>query len=161
MRALALIKGPPPPLVARPRSSLDRSQGTFAPMLAHLGALGRHLGGNMSQRCRKTRIQMRSWSQHNQKQCTRRLNKPPEPPRIAKNLQKYNVFLLFFGTRLENQCLFNTFLDRVYKTIVFLLLLDRVYKTNTFLVLFWTESIKPMLFERFWGPRSNEALKES
>ena len=95
MRALALIKGPPPPLVARPRSSPHRSRSTFAPMLAHLGALGRHLGANMSQHRPKMRSKMRSWSQHRPKRPPRRLNRPPEPRRIAKNLVKYDVFLLF------------------------------------------------------------------
>ena len=92
MRALALIKRPPPPSPAKVLSSLHRSRSTFAPMLVHLGALGRHLGANMSQHTPKMRSKMRSWSQHGSKQCPRRLKKPLQPPRIAKNLEKPKVF---------------------------------------------------------------------
>ena len=95
MRALALIKRPPPPLIALLLSSLRRPRSTFAPMLVHLGALGRHLGANMSQHTPKMRSKMRSWSQHGSKQCPRRLNKPLQPPRIAKNLKKPKVFHYF------------------------------------------------------------------
>ena len=104
MRALALIKGPPPPLVAQVLSSSGRSRSTFAPMLAHLGALGRHLGAHMSQHRPKMTSKMRSWSQHRQKQCPRRLNKPPELARIAKNLDKYEVFSLFCYPTLVPKC---------------------------------------------------------
>ena len=95
MRALALIKRPPPPFAEEVLSSLHRSRSTFAPMLVHLGALGRHLGANMSQHTRKNRSQMRSWSQHGSKQCPRRLNKPLQPPRITKNRKKPWVFHYF------------------------------------------------------------------
>ena len=61
-------------------------------MLVHLGALGRHLGANMSQHTPKMRSKMRSWSQHGSKQCPRRLNKPLQPPRITKNLKQPKVF---------------------------------------------------------------------
>ena len=60
-------------------------------MLAHLGALGRHLGAHMSQHTPKIRSQMRSWSQHSQNQCPRRLNKP----RIAKKQKNTKFFSLF------------------------------------------------------------------
>ena len=95
MRALALIKRPPPPLAALLLSSPHRSRSTFAPMLVHLGALGRHLGANMSQHTPKMRSKMRSWSQHGSKQCPRRLKKPLQPPIITKNHKKPQVFHYF------------------------------------------------------------------
>ena len=98
MRALALIKRPPPPLVAQVLSSSRRPRSTFAPMLVHLGALGRHLGANMSQHTPKMRSKMRSWSQHGSKQCPRRFNKPLQPPRITKNHKK-TLFLMIFAIR--------------------------------------------------------------
>ena len=76
MRALALIKGPRPPFVAKLLSSSHGSRSTFAPMLVHLGALGRHLGANVSQHCPKTTFKMRSWSQHGSKQM-------PQTPQLA------------------------------------------------------------------------------
>ena len=95
MRALALIKGPPPPLAAKVPSSSHGSRGTFAPMLAHLGALGHHLGAHMSQHRPKMSSKMRAWNQHRPKQCPRRLNKPPEPPRTAKNVENTMFFRYF------------------------------------------------------------------
>ena len=95
MRALALIKRPPPPSPAQVLCSSHRSRRTFAPMLVHLGALGRHLGANMSQQNHIMSFKIRSRSQHGSKQCPRRLNKPLQPPRIAKNLKKPTVFNYF------------------------------------------------------------------
>ena len=98
MRALALIRGPLPPLVARVLSSSRRPRSTWAPMLTHLAAHGRHLSTNMSQHCLKMTSKIRSWRQHGPRQCSRRLNKPLQPPQNSKTPSKNISFSYTFFT---------------------------------------------------------------
>ena len=94
-RTLPLFKEHAPPLAARTLSSSRRPRSTFAPMLDHLGALGRHLGANMSHHSSKMTSKTRSWIQHGSKQCLKRFNTPLQPPQKSKKLIKTNGFILF------------------------------------------------------------------
>ena len=84
---------------------------------------------------------------------------PPQPPNRyagpflavagAGFTVKPMVFQCFSGPLLITPMFFNDLLDPIYKTIAFL-------------TLFWTLSIKPMLFEHFFGVLDpNEPFKES
>jgi hypothetical protein len=94
-RTLPLFKEHAPPLAARTLSSSRRPRSTFAPMLDHLGALGRHLGANMSHHSSKMTSKTRSWIQHGSKQCLKRFNTPLQPPQKNKKRIQTNGFSLF------------------------------------------------------------------
>ena len=84
-------------------------------MLAHLGALDRHLGANMSQhspkmtpRCQTNSILETTLSQHRRRQPPRCLSHPFQAPKSAKNQRKPEVFQCFslssHGTKIDQKC---------------------------------------------------------
>ena len=91
-----LLRAPHPPSAQRPHLlAQDSSQGHVSPMLAHLGALDRHLGANMSQhspkmtpRCQTDAILETTLSQHRQRQPPRCLSHPFQAPHKCKKTKK-------------------------------------------------------------------------